>query len=242
MKRPPLFETEAAMCAAFSEWALGQGWTPYAETAGFDILLVHGDGTQIGVQAKLRFNTAVLAQILSGTGWGWVREPGPDFRAVLTPERADSSIAAALGLVPFAPFRHGDELRGFDPDLEPAKGRWSYSARWHFWNPTERCALPRFVPDVIAGSPAPTQLTKWKIAALAIAATLELRGYVTREDFRYEGIDHRRWTQDWLCAGPVAGQWLPARTMPDFAGQHPGVYPQVREEVRERLAIKDIAA
>src|SRR6185312_7545021 len=71
VKRAPLFDTEAAMCAAFSEWAQGQGWTPYAETAGFDILLVHGDGTQIGVQAKLRFNTAVLAQILSGTDWGW---------------------------------------------------------------------------------------------------------------------------------------------------------------------------
>lgn len=32
------------------------GWTCYPETAGFDILVVHQDGRQIGVEAKLSLN------------------------------------------------------------------------------------------------------------------------------------------------------------------------------------------
>ncbi|MCW1412171.1 hypothetical protein OLZ32_27870 [Rhizobium sp. 1AS11] len=80
------FENEAALCAAFIA-ALPEGWTAYAETAGFDILLVRGaDGAQIGVEAKMTLNAKVLMQAVEGIYAG-SGEPGsgPDFRAALVP-------------------------------------------------------------------------------------------------------------------------------------------------------------
>jgi hypothetical protein len=220
------------MCAAFGEWARQQGWVPYAETAGFDVLLVHGDGTQIGVQAKQKFNMEVLRQILDGTNPYWGSGTGPDFRAVLTPESPPMHITLALGLMAFHVERYGRVTQApiveFNPNIE---GGWPSASGWHYWSPTKRCELPAYIPDVAAGSPAPTQLTKWKVAALRIAATLELRGFVTRDDFWLQGIDHRRWTQDWLAKGAEPGQWIRGQRMPDFAAQHPVVYPQVVAEL-----------
>jgi hypothetical protein len=90
------FDTEAELCAAFIKWAEKQGWKSYAETAGWDILLVAADGTQIGVQAKLRFNMKVLQQAVDYGLWG--RGIGPDFRAVLVPDSGGKDICAALGM------------------------------------------------------------------------------------------------------------------------------------------------
>lgn len=59
------FPTEAALCAAFIAAIDKRAWTPYAETAGWDILLVRKvDGFQIGVQAKLVFNLDVVNQAI----------------------------------------------------------------------------------------------------------------------------------------------------------------------------------
>jgi hypothetical protein len=234
-KLEPAFVTEAQMCAAFMEWIRPQGWTPYPETAGYDILLAHSDGTQIGVHAKLRFNIDVLCQ-LSDFIVADDRD-GPDFRAVLVPSGAADVLCTALGFIAFEWDRHD---RRFTPDIE---NRRYYGRAWHYWNPKTRCALPRFVPDVPAGEPAPTRLTEWKISALGIAALLELRGHVTRKDFQFYRIDYRRWAQDWLVAGPVTGAWTAGPHLPNFAKQHPVVYPQVRAEVEERLRLTaDLAA
>lgn len=211
------------------DWARPQGWTPYPETAGFDILLAHGDGTQIGVQAKMRFNMQVLCQLSEYIGS--YDHAGPDFRAVLVPDGAVDVLCSALGFIAFDWDRG---YRDFGPKLEAPI---YYGRPWHYWNPRRRCELPRFVPDVAAGEPSPTQLTKWKIAALGIAATLELRGTVTRADFTYYGIDYRRWSQQWLVAVEPKGTWAAGPDMPNFAAQHPVVYPQVRAEVAEKLSI-----
>jgi hypothetical protein len=228
-KLEPLFATEADLCAAFNAWAQQQGWTPYPETAGFDILLVHGDGTQIGVQAKLRFNIDVIRQILEGTESVWGSHAGPDYRAVLTPESGCQSITDALGVQAFSAerFSYGATKQGFSPAIEVKS---SYGG-WHYWNPEKRCELPAYVPDVVAGASGPTQLTKWKVGALHVAAVLELRGFVTREDFRDAGIDHRRWAQDWLLPGDGKGRWIAGPKTPDFAAQHTTVYPQIRDKV-----------
>jgi len=228
-KLEPLFATEAALCAAFIAWVQPQGWTAYAETADFDILLAHGDGTQIGIQAKMKFNIAVLAQLVDSSP-NWERA-GPDFRAVLVPSDGNSHICSALGLGLFETYGRNGK---FSPEIGGNRG-WE---GWHYWNPRKRCTLPAYVPDVIAGSPAPTKLTEWKVAALRVAATLELRGYVTRSDFRLHGIDHRRWTQDWLVADPMTGKWLRGPRTPDFAAQHPVVYPKVRADIAEALALE----
>ena len=63
------FRSEADLCSAFlaifrREYAAK--WVAYAETEGWDILLVRrADGFQIGIQAKLTLNIAVVNQCLA---------------------------------------------------------------------------------------------------------------------------------------------------------------------------------
>lgn len=233
VKLEPLFKTEEELCAAFIAWSNQQkGWTAYPETAAWDVLVVHADGTQIGVQAKLKFNMEVLCQAVEqGNGWGG---QGPDFRAILVPDRlGNADLCDALGLTLLRPDRgYGSVDRvEFRPEFDPRYTRFG----WHYRNPDKRCALPRFVPDVPAGVPSPSPLTKWKIAALQICAVMQLRGYVTRPDFRLAGIDHRRWVEQWLQPVPdQPGRWKWAKGFKGWAAQHPKVYPQVLAEVREK--------
>lgn len=245
-KREPKYATEAALCADFIRWAkdlsgkyAGGGrqtpnWTPYAETAGWDILLVAADGTQIGVQAKLKFNMKVLHQCIPSAWESW-RETGPDYRAVLVPER-DSTYTDICGALGLALFHPQGTWRG-ESDFEPGLHMEHYNGGWHYWSPAKRHELPEFVPDVVAGDSAPLQLTKWKIAALRIVATLQTRGFVTRQDFRGYSIDARRWTGPggWLVAGAVPGQYVRGPGL-DFDHQHPDVYAKVLAEVQAKFA------
>lgn len=74
------FATEAELCARFIA-AIGADWTAYAETEGWDILLVRkADGFQIGIEAKLKFNLDVVTQALETNTYAVV-SPGPDCRA-----------------------------------------------------------------------------------------------------------------------------------------------------------------
>lgn len=254
MKKQPAYATEAALCADFIRWAKSEAgtimfgvktpvWTPYAETAGWDILLVAEDGTQIGIQAKLKFNMKVLHQCLPGCWDDW-RDTGPDYRAVLVPDRdvAYSDICAALGLMLFTPTRIGWGDAGFAPGLDFQHG----NGGWHYWSPRKRHNLPEYVPDVVAGASGPVQLTTWKIAALRIAATLEVRGFVTKKDFGEYRIDSRRWTGPggWLVPKSErmqdAGRFVRGPAL-DFDRQHPTVYATVLAEIREKLAGEVIA-
>lgn len=230
MKKPGRFGTETELCAAFAAWAREQGWVPYAETAGWDLILVRGDGTQIGVQAKLRLNLKVLEQAVPDR-WDADRVEGPDYRALLVPEAGYVGLVSAFGLIQFRP----DSRDGFTPGL-------GTSSAWylaHYWNPERRVRLPEFVPDVAAGASAPLQLTDWKIRALRVCAVLELRGQVTRADFKRYGVDHRRWTApgSWLQAVPgTPGAWSWRPGADSLTAGHPEVYPRVREIVRAELA------
>lgn len=246
------FKTEAELCAAFIAWVKAESgrhrhgvktpvWTPYAETAGWDILLVGEDGTQIGIEAKLKFNMKVLTQCLPDCYDYYGERRGPDFRAVLVPDfnSEHERICAALGLMLIATKGHGSEFR---PDLTPERQGWYSSAPgWHFWNPVERCRVPEYVPDVVAGSSAPIQLTDWKIKALRILATVDVRGYVTKDDFKEHRIDPRVWTGPaaYLVPGSAQGQWV--RGKAEFDKQHPEVYPKILEEVRQSLKAKEVA-
>jgi hypothetical protein len=102
-KAKAVFESEAALCAAFIA-RLPEGWTAYAETAGFDILLVRGaDGAQIGVEAKMTLNAKVLMQAVEGLYSGRGSEhAAPDFRAALVPDGSAGaemkSLAGYLGI------------------------------------------------------------------------------------------------------------------------------------------------
>lgn len=247
------FDTEADLCAAFIAWVRASAgefshgikcpkWVPYAETAGWDILLVGADGTQIGVQAKLRFNLKVLDQTIPD-GWDAWRGEGPDYRAVLVPEACSTAdnICSALGLTLFRQISHNywDGRIEFTPGLNMEH----WNGGWHYVNPERRHPLPEFVPDVAAGASGPVQLTKWKIAALRVVARLELQGYVTRQDFREVGIDIRRWVGPggWLLPGTVAGRFVAGPGL-QFSAQHPDVYPQVLEAERGKLLRVEVAA
>lgn len=266
-KLPPLFASEAQLCAAFIAWAEHHGWKAYAETTGWDIVLVNGQGVQIGVQAKMTLNVEVLDQAMPDVYYSNDLKGGPDYRAILVPcGDKGTHLLEALGLGLFEPVderrNNGGEqpagLLSFHqqlPDFKPRReieGRddiaihYSLSGRtgqhlraWHDWNPVKRIELPEFVPDVVAGASGPVQLTKWKIGALKIAALLELRGHVTRSDFVWAGIHMSRWTQPphyWLRkVNGSRGAWYAPEPLP-FVGQHPQVYPQVLEKVREHLA------
>lgn len=239
------YSTEAELCTAFIDWIKAENgkargrdmapvWTPYAETAGWDILLVADDGTQIGIEAKLKFNLKVLAQCLPSSWDNYAECPGPDYRAVLVP-KFDSDherICAALGLVMIGTKGWGNEFR---PDMTPDRGD-SYHLMWHHWNPPQRCKLPDYLPDVQAGCPAPLQLTDWKVKALRILATIEARGYVTKQDFKKHRIDPRAWTgaQGLLVPGTAPGQFV--RGKASFDKQHPTVYAQVLAEVSAEVA------
>lgn len=249
-RKEPAFRTEAEMCAAFIAAATAPPkrgpkvpqWVAYAETQGWDILLVRpADGCQIGIEAKLRFGLDVVNQAIEKREGHW-HQVGPDFRAVLVPEfgapNGLSDICAYVGITVIrmrAPYPPGGYGPPFDPHLPEIVHGFEYPAgsSWFDLCPIERHKLPEYVPDVAAGASGPIQLTDWKIRAIKIAVILELRGSVTRGDFKALKIDHRRWlSQDWLCITDTG--WR-AHRMPDFRAQHPIVYEQIAADADKWL-------
>lgn len=252
MKRVAQFASEAELCEKFIDAVMvpknyrgeplsgaAPEWTAYPETGGFDILLVRrADGFQIGVEAKLRLNEVVIRQALEGRWAG----PGPDCRAVLVPAGSGLAVFDAIAdYTGITVIRCRESQQGsgggwyssiFDPPLPKADGHYgSWSGAWHEQLLTKRIALPEYVPDVRAGVPAPATLSHWKIGALKIAALLETRGFVTKADFKHVGIDHRRWqAQGWLTIDRAKAAWVRGQHYPDFAGQHPVNYAQIKAD------------
>ncbi len=227
------FDSEAQMCGLFIDIVTGQvangywrakpmGWKTYAETGGFDILLAREtDGFQIGIEAKLRLNDDVIMQILEkGHSAAY---PGPDCRAVLVPRGTGNALhrmmcaRAGVQIITITGEPGGGD-RLMEPDLPHDRDNWQ--GHWPEMLPTQRVALPEFVPDVAAGSKSPIQLTAWKIKAIKIACIMERRGWVCRTDFKHIQIDHRRYLDgQWIV--PVDGAWRRGPYWPDLRAQHP---------------------
>lgn len=239
------FTNEVALCARFLA-AIGDGWTAYPETAGWDILLVRkDDGFQIGIEAKLKLNAEVISQALEEGGSWWVTSPGPDCRAVLVPDSAAGGfhkIAAYIGFT-IIQVRHGPAYgRPFSPSL-PRPGDRFGGNEWFECAPAQRHKLPEYVPDVAAGASAPRQLTTWKIAAIKIAVTLEKRSFVTRHDFKVIGIDHRRWIAaeyGWLRVDN--GRYVAGPRLPDFKAQHPRVWEEIAADADKWMPVLPLLA
>lgn len=227
------FTSECDLCSVFLGAVDQKCWTPYAETAGWDILLVRkADGFQIGIQAKLRLTAQLFAQAVeSGAPWSAAIR-GPDCRAILVPIGQAmhwAAIADYIGLTIISVWSVQEryQSRRFAPDL-PKFGASHEERRWFEYAPVRRENLPSYVPDVPAGAPAPLQLTEWKISAIKILITIERRGFVTRADFKHHGIDYRRWTArgaEWLTLD--AEGYKPGRYCPDFRRQHPDAYAKI---------------
>jgi hypothetical protein len=235
VKREPVFQTEAELCAAFIEWAARAGYRCYPETAEFDILAVDSDGWQIGIEAKLRMNVKVISQALPRYG----AEVGPDHRAILVPgiDSELREICGYLGLEIFYCMTRGGARRGLRHDFA-RDTQWRRDAMFD-WNPKSRCDLPDYMPDVPAGVPAPIRLTPWKVAALKVLARLEISGWLTRKEISIFGIDARRWTagDGWLVpfdGDPKrGGRFQRGEKCPRFDLQHPDVYAQIKAELIE---------
>ena len=237
------FESEADLCSVFvREFNKLPGWTCYPECAGFDVLVVHEDGRQIGVEAKLSLNVKVADQILPAEAQDFYTRPGPDYRIVIVGRITESSaglrkMLERFGVQVLVPrithTSQGDEAT-FDLEhrLLEAKGRKSmFGSLYLFdWNPEERCRLPVMVTSLPAGVPSPVRLTPWKESALKVMALLRRQGFITAKQIAAHGVGITRWTQPigktpaWLSKGEIRGQWVETEFLPAFDVQHPEVY------------------
>jgi hypothetical protein len=260
MKEKPVksvFENEAALCAAFIG-ALPDGWTAYAETAGFDILLVRGsDGAQIGVEAKMTLNAKVLMQAVEGMYSGHGSEYGaPDFRAALVPYGTAGvemrCLANYLGVTVIQCRAPGEgeqeierkvelygayyrkhaaqEYQTFKPEL-PVVQKYEWRESWVDHCPVERCKVPDYVPDVAAGASGPSQLSEWKIKAIKICVILERRAFVTIADFKHIRIDRKRWLDfRWLQPTEQRGKYVRGSIALDLRAAHPINFAQIEAD------------
>lgn len=236
--------TEAELCSIFIRDMNAQpGWTCYPETGGFDILAVHDDGRQVGVEAKLQLNAKVADQIMPEPWQFRYGMTGPDHRIVIVSKITDASagIAKLLGYmgVPVLVPREGYESReSFKKRMEFCShnlaGLLSGRDPWgrvdlFDWNPEERCQVPMVVPQVAAGVPAPVRLTPWKEKALRALALMRRQGFITTKQIKELGMSPTAWTQhsstqSWLDKGSKPGQWIETDRTPAFDKQHPEAY------------------
>lgn len=246
----PKFESEAALVAEFCSWLERKAaddrrepdkrWTAYHETAGWDLLLVNPvTGMQIGVEAKLALNAKVLTQALPDQHW--YDQKGPDYRAVLVPapdlQGYMSGLARHLGISvisaqPRSSYRDAFLGWNFAPDLPDERHAWG-GRDWVNWCPSERCALPEYVPDVSGGKAAPVALTQWKVKAIKLIILLDRLGYVTRRDMKLLDISPSRWTDAYhgfLRHAPDQGGYVRNGRTPDLRAQHPVNYAQIEAD------------
>jgi hypothetical protein len=238
-KPEPLFNTEAELCAAFIAWA-SKDWICYAETCGWDILLVdRKTGHQMGVQAKLSLNAKVIAQAVPSAWDNYHADTGPDYRALLVPDRSGlNEFAQLIGLAVWCPDHLGSfhQSRGAPVRFELAGNVYSHGGAMMDWNPCQRHALPEYINDPMhAGTSAPIQLTPWKIGALKVLAEIEVNGSISRKGISDCGVDPRRWVSadGWL--GPVGQGQFTRGKVPAFDAQHPDVYAEIVAKTARRI-------
>ncbi|GLT08010.1 hypothetical protein ACFQFQ_14710 [Sulfitobacter porphyrae] len=257
-KPSPKFNTESELCRAFLS-CIGEEWTAYNETGNFDILLVHRNGVQIGIEAKLTLNAKVLVQAIDGESRNL---SGPDFRAVLVDRvvAENAVLARALGITVITLQRDklGGRARWRHPnwqgpeqfkyalrwecklpefvDYDGISGRWIDREIWYDRAPIERLRLPEYVPDVDAGCPAPQTLSHWKIQAIKVCVYCRKVGRMNRSQFKSLKIDPSRWmTGHWMEKDVERGFWVPTNHFPDevYRRQHPTVYRQIEADYPE---------
>ena len=227
-----VFTKETELCADFVALVKAP-WIVYAETEGWDILLINSiDCRQIGIQAKLKLNPKVLAQAVENE---WQERTGPDYRAVLVPYGQANDLTKLAPFCGITIIYMSNRTSWGNPHFYPQlPGQSFYGAElnseWHERLPIKRHSVPEFIPDVRAGSPSPIQLTRWKIAALKLAVRLDRTGYLTRADFKELQIDIRRWigADNWLK--PDFHGFIAGPNWPNWCHQHPIVYAEIESD------------
>lgn len=202
---------EAELCALFRIAAEEDGWIVYPEVAGWDMVLVWSGeapipigataipaGTQVGVEAKMRANVEVLAQVMDRLRF----TARPDAAAILVPKAGSAfvNVAGSIGAGVYT-------LHHCGPYTLPRSGGWERdrkivaapvpSRRYVPQAASKRSPLwlPPVVSQGAAGVPSPSPLTKWRVAALRVCNLLRSRGWVTAADFRAEGVNPQIWKE-----------------------------------------------
>lgn len=242
-KKKSIYLKETDLCTAFLE-KVPDEWTAYPETNGFDIFLVRSDGFQIGIEAKLKLNAKVISQAAEKTSSWYADRRGPDCRAVLVPEKTGGDlihVCELLGITvikmkeppEFEYIRHS---RWFYPSLPKESGIYGGTYDdWFQFFPAERMKVPKYIPDVVAGDSSPVALTHWKIKAIKLHITLEKRGFLCRQDFKFFGVSISRWIcpySQWLV-NTQRGVWIAGKHLPDFRSQHPTNYDEIAADYEE---------
>jgi hypothetical protein len=263
MKREPIekIEKEADLCALFiQEFNKLPDWTCYPEAAGFDILVVHTDGRQIGVEAKLALNAKVADQILPNDYEEYNEASGPDYRMVIVSKITDASAGivkmlerqGVTVLLPRSTWTSEGDKYTFDLNhkLLEVSGRPPFYDRYMFdWNPPVRCQVPVMATNLPAGVPAPLRLTPWKESALKVIAQLRSQGFITARQITAHGVGVTAWTQAastkkpaWLAKGAVRGTWIETEHLPAFDKQHPEVYALAVEGISGAQPVLELTA
>jgi hypothetical protein len=239
-----IFEKEADLCAAFIE-TVPQEWTVYPETAGFDMVLVHTTGAQIGIEAKLRLNAKVILQAVDRHSRHHLS--GPDFRAVLVPQVSElGAVCTLLGLTVLVVRKVERGITEYDanrgkaffsrprlPKVERIDHWLGDRVSWYDQAPIDRLALPDYVPQVECGVPAPMTLSTWKVQAMRVCIWVERAGTIRREHFKALKIDPGRWmTGHWLQKGAARGDWVAGPHFPaaSYRKHHGATYAQIEAD------------
>ena len=242
---PLPFEKETDLVAEFIDQLnkdyRDNPWTVYPETAGWDLLLVHKEGFQLGIEAKLSLNAKVIDQALVNQHSSYLQ--GPDYRAVLVPadkvQHHLGNICAAIGLGMISIRR---QQRGCTYGLNLPNEDYSWR-EWPNWCPGERCALPDYVPDVAAGDKSPVMLTHWKIKAIKLMILLERNGVVHRGDMKALQISPSRWTDAWHgFLDRTPNGFVKNERTPDLRAQHPVNYAEIEADFDNWNPYRTVAA
>lgn len=248
-----LVPTEAELCRIFIEEANAlPGWVCHPETGGFDILMAHESGRQIGIEAKLQLNAKVAEQIVPSEGMLGYEVGSPDHRMVIVRHITDANAGIAkllgyLGIAVIGLRDRGDYYSGgsrlyFDLDGRfrcealatgvDSNFRWGEEKVLFDWNPATRVMLPDVPSGVVAGAPSPVQMTPWKMAAVRVLARLRAQGCITAKEIKEEGCSPSIWIQSYLERGPVRGQWVEGPNTRRVDLQHPELYAVALEKAK----------
>jgi hypothetical protein len=190
-KRPKFknpYKTENELCNVLIDYARLNGWKVYPETSGFDILLVKD--IQMGIQAKLKANIDVLAQVVK------YDNASPHLKAILVPIASKEFREIANALKIFV--------------IEAATLSWNFNTWKEVWTkeikisldsynkkylimPKEECWIPDIEINVAAGIKSPKTITPWKIKAVLLCIKLRQFGFITSKDFKDEGLSMTIW-------------------------------------------------
>lgn len=232
------FATEADLVAEFLRRLAvmdpGLKWKVYPESCGWDLLLVHEAGYQLGIEAKLLLNPKVIDQTLVGAFITHPAWDGPDYRAVLVPSEgrqlhlANICKAIGIGVITVRPEGDGGS-HWFDL---PSNSEY---CAWPNWGPMQRCPVPDYVPRVAAGVQSPTLLSDWKVRAIKLLIVMERKGWIDRGDLKALGLSPTRWTCHYngfltrVEGKPV--RYVAGPRTPDYRAQMPENFAEIEADI-----------